>query len=103
MGLMNKKAMIKLAMMLFLLSFIATIDARFDSTSFISQVISSNDVNSTTNRCCKDVLWFYVEGIPVMCQCLDIVETCESTCKYCTCKQPKRCTCDDYQQNCNGC
>jgi len=92
MGLMNKNAMI---MLLFL--FIATIlDARlFDSTSSITQVISSNHVNSTITRCCNEVLWYISPGIPISCQCIDIVETCESTCKKCTCKQPKQCGCDD--------
>jgi len=101
-SLMNKNAMIVL---LFLLCFIATIiDARlFDSTSSITQVISSNHVNSTTTRCCNDVLWYISPGIPFSCRCVDIVETCESTCKKCTCKHPKQCSCDDYNEYCIQC
>ncbi|KEH23359.1 Bowman birk trypsin inhibitor [Medicago truncatula] len=65
--------------------------------------LMNNHANSTTTRCCNDVLWYISPGIPFSCQCVDIAETCESTCKKCTCKQPKQCSCDDYNEYCIQC
>ncbi|PNX55065.1 trypsin inhibitor [Trifolium pratense] len=41
---LNKKAMVKLALMVFLLGFTATVDARFDRESFIKQSLQYVDV-----------------------------------------------------------
>ena len=44
---MNKKAMMKLALMFFLLGFTVTVvDARFDSDSFIIQLLSKGDASN---------------------------------------------------------
>ncbi|PNX57998.1 BBI inhibitor, partial [Trifolium pratense] len=40
---LNKKAIMKLALLLFLLGFTATVEARFDRASFITQVLSNGD------------------------------------------------------------
>ncbi|CAK8542361.1 unnamed protein product [Lathyrus sativus] len=105
MALMNKKAMMKLALMLFLLGFTATVvDARFDSTSFITQVLFNGDagytIKSTTTACCDFCLC--TRSFPPQCRCTDIGETCHSACKrcYCTKSIPPQCHCADITNFC---
>ncbi|CAL5192664.1 unnamed protein product [Lathyrus oleraceus] len=100
MELMKKKAtMMKLALMLFLVSFTVTVDARFDGTSFITQVLS-NDVKSTTTACCDSCPC--TKSIPPQCRCNDIGETCHSACESCFCTKtfPPKCHCLDITDFC---
>ncbi|CAL5192669.1 unnamed protein product [Lathyrus oleraceus] len=99
MVLMNKKAMMKLALMLFLLGFTATVvDARFGSTSFITQLLSNGDASN--KACCDSCLC--TRSIPPQCQCNDIGETCHSACKACLCTRslPPKCSCTDITDFC---
>ncbi|XP_058741927.1 Bowman-Birk type wound-induced trypsin inhibitor-like [Vicia villosa] len=110
MVLMNKKAMMKLAFMLFLLGFTATVaDARFDSTSFITQLLFNDgagySIKSTTTACCNSCPC--TRSIPPQCRCTDVGETCHSACKSCLCTRslPPKCRCTDTTnfcyKNCN--
>ncbi|KAI5428702.1 hypothetical protein KIW84_033628, partial [Lathyrus oleraceus] len=92
MVLMNKKAMMKLALVLFLLGFTATVvDARFDSNSFITQLLSNG--GASNKACCDSCLC--TRSIPPRCRCNDIGETCHSACKTCICTRslPPQCPC----------
>ncbi|KAI5428698.1 hypothetical protein KIW84_033626 [Lathyrus oleraceus] len=85
---MNKKAMMKLALMVFLLGFTATVvDARFDSTSFITQLLSNGDagysIKSTTTACCDNCPCR--STIPLQCRCNDMKKKCHSACTTCLC------------------
>ena len=101
MELMNKKAtMIRLALLVFLLGFTATVNARFDPTSFIAQVVSNGDatnynVKFTAITCCNKCIC--TKTIPSVCRCVDVVETCRSGCYRCICpgSSPPQCYCDD--------
>ncbi|AES80154.1 Bowman birk trypsin inhibitor [Medicago truncatula] len=80
--------MMKLALLVFLLGFTSTVvDARFDPTSFITQVISNGeaayDVKSTTTGCCNSCQC--TRSFPQAC-CLDCV---------CTKFIPPQCRCHD--------
>nr|CAH04446.1 putative trypsin inhibitor [Lens orientalis] len=104
MVLMNKKTMMKLALMLFLLGFTATVvDARFDSTFFITQLFSNGDASN--KACCNSCPC--TRSIPPKCSCSDIGETCHSACKSCLCTRsiPPQCRCTDVTnfcyKNCN--
>ncbi|CAK8542351.1 unnamed protein product [Lathyrus sativus] len=101
MELIKKATMMKVAFMLFLVGFTATVDAHFDRTSFITQVLSkSNDVKSTTTACCDSCPC--TKSIPPQCRCTDIGETCHSACKscYCTKSIPPQCHCADITDFC---
>ncbi|KAL5058525.1 hypothetical protein RYX36_030129 [Vicia faba] len=101
----NKKKTMKLALMLFLLGFAATVaDARFDSTSFITQLLSNGDagytIKSTTTACCN--FCPCTKSIPPQCRCTDVGETCHSACKSCICTRsfPPQCRCTDITNFC---
>lgn len=106
MVLMNKKAMMKLALMLFLLGFTATVvDARFDSTFFITQLLSNGDagysIKSTTTACCDNCPCR--RTIPLQCRCNDMKKKCHSACTTCLCTGyfPRRyCHCTDITDFC---
>ncbi|WJX77587.1 hypothetical protein P8452_60880 [Trifolium repens] len=92
---LNKKAMMKLALLVFLLGFsAATVDARLDQTSFITQI------KSTTTACCDGC--GCTKSIPPQCHCSDIGETCHSACKSCFCTKsiPPQCHCADTTDFC---
>ncbi|KAK2434050.1 hypothetical protein P8452_31270 [Trifolium repens] len=101
---LNKNAMMKLALFLFLLGFTATIEARFDRASFITQVLSNGDttydLKSTTTACCNNCICS--KSIPPQCQCTDIGKTCHSACKLCRCTRsfPPQCRCLDVNDFC---
>ncbi|CAL5192676.1 unnamed protein product [Lathyrus oleraceus] len=106
MELMKKKKMMRLVLLLFILNFIATIDARLDSTSFITQVLSNGDkatnynVKSTTTACCK--LCLSTGANPPRYRCADAGTTCHSACKDCFCSKlhPTWCLCRDFTDFC---
>ncbi|KEH23356.1 putative proteinase inhibitor I12, Bowman-Birk [Medicago truncatula] len=101
---MNKKAMMmKLALLVFLLSFTSTmVDARFDRASFITQLLSNGEANtkSTTTACCD--FCPCTRSIPPQCQCTDVKEKCHSACKSCLCTRsfPPQCRCYDITNFC---
>ncbi|KAJ1408604.1 Proteinase inhibitor I12, Bowman-Birk [Sesbania bispinosa] len=104
---LNKKGMVKVALLLFLLGFTATVDARFDPSSVIAQVLpkggagdGSYYVKSTTTACCDNCVC--TKSNPPQCQCVDVKETCHSACKQCICylKWPPACICTDITNFC---
>lgn len=103
---MNKKAMVmKLALLVFLLGFTSTVvDARFDGSSFITQLLSNGEatyeVKSTTTACCNSCPC--TKSIPPQCHCADIGEKCHSACKRCLCTRsfPPQCRCTDTTDFC---
>nr|ADV40039.1 BBI inhibitor [Lathyrus sativus] len=99
MELMNKKAMMKLALMVFLLGFTANVvNARFDSASFITQVFSNGD--DVKSACCDTCLC--TKSNPPICRCVDIRETRHSACNSCVCTAsiPPQCRCFDTTKFC---
>ncbi|QCE12299.1 Proteinase inhibitor I12 [Vigna unguiculata] len=82
----------------------SAVDARFDPTSFITQVLpksGENYVKSTSTACCD--LCVCTRSIPPQCRCLDIVEnSCHSACDYCICatSEPPMCRCMDQNSFC---
>ncbi|CAK8542364.1 unnamed protein product [Lathyrus sativus] len=100
MELTNKKAMMKLALMVFLLSFTTNVvTARFNSTSFITQVLSNG--NDDKSACCDVCLC--IKSNPPSCRCFDVRETCPSACNQCLCTTSLRplCQCFDTFDTCN--
>nr|BAF50740.1 trypsin inhibitor [Apios americana] len=101
---MKKKVVMKVALLLFFLGFTATVDARFDPSSFISQLLPNGDasyyVKTTTKACCD--LCLCTKSIPPQCRCADIGETCHSACKACLCTRsfPPQCRCADGNDFC---
>ncbi|KAL5058524.1 hypothetical protein RYX36_030128 [Vicia faba] len=99
---MNKKATKKLALLLFILNFIGTIDGRLNSTSFITQVLSNGDVQVkwTTTACCETCL--STGSNPPRYRCADARTTCHSACKDCFCSKldPTWCLCRDFTHFC---
>lgn len=82
----------KVVLLLLILGFATTIiDARFDSNSHISQVVSNGKdkdvgyyVKSTTcTPCCDNCSC--TKSIPPQCRCTDVKPTCHSACKSCRC------------------
>jgi len=110
MELKKKTMVIRLSFLLFLLAFdLATVvEARFDTKSFITQVLSNGDVTnynlkSTTTACCDDCSC--APTYPSMCRCFDAKETCHSACINCICSSPsfsltKECICFDSDEYC---
>ncbi|XP_058739898.1 Bowman-Birk type wound-induced trypsin inhibitor-like [Vicia villosa] len=95
----NMKAMMKLAFMLFLLGFTATVaDAGLDSTSFINEVLSNGDASN--KACCNSCPC--TRSIPAQCRCADVGEKCHSACKDCLCTRslPPKCHCTDVTKFC---
>lgn len=103
---LKKVALVKVALLLFLLGFSATTaDAtRFDPRSFITQVLPNNyyvKIKSTATACCD--LCLCTKSNPPQCQCVDGSETgCHSCCKNCICnkKFPRTCFCGDITNFC---
>ncbi|AES80150.1 Bowman birk trypsin inhibitor [Medicago truncatula] len=79
---LNKKTMMKLALLVFLLSFTSTM------------------VDATTTACCDSCPC--TKSIPPQCHCTDIGETCHSACKSCLCTKsiPPQCHCADITDFC---
>nr|AFK40025.1 unknown [Lotus japonicus] len=105
----NMKESMNVTMLLFLLAFTAAavvVDARFDSDSFISQVLPkvTDDTNyyvkSTTTACCDSCVC--TKSNPPKCRCTDFGETCHSCCKNCICalSYPPVCRCLDITDFC---
>ncbi|MQL05694.1 hypothetical protein EI015_26860, partial [Escherichia coli] len=84
---------------LFLMGLTATVDARFDPSSFVTQVLfegaTTATFKSSTAACCD--LCTCTKSIPPQCQCRDVGETCHSACKTCICTRsiPPQCRCSD--------
>lgn len=105
---LNNRGMVKVALLLFLLGCTATVDARFDPSSVIAQMlpnIGGGDapnyyVKSTTTACCDKCIC--TKSIPPQCHCADIGETCHSACKACLCalSYPPQCQCFDTTNFC---
>ncbi|KAK7374247.1 hypothetical protein VNO80_07675 [Phaseolus coccineus] len=102
---LKTKVVLKVVSLLFLLGFASTtVDARFDPSSLITQLLSKNDanyfVNSTEKPCCDNCLC--TRSIPPQCRCQDIGETCHSACKSCFCTRsiPPQCRCSDITNFC---
>ncbi|XP_058741932.1 Bowman-Birk type proteinase inhibitor-like [Vicia villosa] len=95
---MNKKAMMKLALMLFLLGYTANVvNARSDSTSFLTQVLFKGD--DVKPACCNKCL---CKKKTPTCICLDYRETCHPACEECLCavSHPPMCRCYDETNFC---
>jgi len=104
---LSMKVLVKVASLLFLLGFTATVvDARFDPSSFITQFLPNAEANnyyvkSTTNGCCDNCRCTI--SISPMCKCADIGETCHPSCKSCFCDIPTfpgLCQCIDVTNFC---
>ncbi|TKY65462.1 Seed trypsin/chymotrypsin inhibitor TI5-72 [Spatholobus suberectus] len=101
---MELKVLVKVGLLLFLMGFTATVDARFDPSSLVTKLLPKGDfhhyVKSTTTACCNDCLC--TESDPPQCQCVDLGETCHSACKNCVCmlKYPPVCICVDNTAFC---
>ncbi|XP_020219357.1 Bowman-Birk type proteinase inhibitor [Cajanus cajan] len=102
---MELKALMKVGLLLFLMGFTATtVDASFDPSSFISEVLPNGDGNyymkSTTTACCDRCVC--TRSIPPKCQCKDVGESCHSACKSCLCTRsiPPICRCMDTTYFC---
>lgn len=103
---LSMKVLVKVASLLFLLGFTATVvDARFDPSSFITQFLPNAEANnyyvkSTTKACCNSCPC--TKSIPPQCRCSDIGETCHSACKTCICTRsiPPQCHCSDITNFC---
>ncbi|KAH1155779.1 hypothetical protein GLYMA_18G231500v4 [Glycine max] len=103
---LSMKVLVKVASLLFLLEFTATVvDARFDPSSFITQFLPNAEANnyyvkSTTKACCNSCPC--TKSIPPQCRCSDIGETCHSACKTCICTRsiPPQCHCSDITNFC---
>ncbi|XP_020218929.1 Bowman-Birk type proteinase inhibitor [Cajanus cajan] len=101
---LKKVVLVKAALLLFFICFTASVDARFDPGSFITQVFSNGDaiynVKSTTTACCDKC--FCTKSNPPQCQCNDVGETCHTACKLCVCalSYPPQCRCMDNTSFC---
>ncbi|TKY65466.1 Seed trypsin/chymotrypsin inhibitor TI5-72 [Spatholobus suberectus] len=101
---MKLKVLVKVGLLLFLMGFSATVDARFDPSSFITQVLPNGDANyyvkSTTTACCDNCVC--TRSMPPKCKCEDVGETCHSACKLCICalSYPPQCRCMDNTNFC---
>jgi hypothetical protein len=93
------KTLLKVALLLFLFEFTATIDTHFGQSSINTQVLPN--VKFITTSCCDDC--YCTTTIPPLCRCADIVKiTCNSGCKLCVCKStiPPQCRCMDHTNFC---
>ncbi|XP_020219717.1 Bowman-Birk type wound-induced trypsin inhibitor [Cajanus cajan] len=100
---MELKAMVKVGLLLFLLGFTATtVEARFDPSSFMTQLLWNGDdgVKTATTACCDACSC--TKSIPPQCRCEDVGETCHSACKTCFCTRsiPPQCRCADITDFC---
>ncbi|QCE12297.1 Proteinase inhibitor I12 [Vigna unguiculata] len=100
---LKMKVTTKVSLMVFLIVFSA-VDARFDPTSFITQVLpksGENYVKSTSTACCD--LCVCTRSIPPQCRCWDVVDNyCHSACNKCVCtkSEPPMCECMDVNNFC---
>ncbi|TKY65458.1 Seed trypsin/chymotrypsin inhibitor TI5-72 [Spatholobus suberectus] len=104
---MELKVLVKVGLLLFLMGFTATVDARFDPSSFITQLIPNGDANnyyvkSTTTACCDKCVCYEDELDPPQCHCEDVGTRCHSECEVCRCdfSWPPRCLCMDNTAFC---
>ncbi|XP_054787814.1 Bowman-Birk type proteinase inhibitor-like [Prosopis cineraria] len=102
---LSEKTMMKAGLVLFLIAFTATVEARFDPDTFLAQLMKENGepnymIKSTTTACCDNCAC--TKSIPPQCQCYDWGETCHSACKSCICLAiyPPRCRCFDTTTFC---
>ncbi|XP_028756514.1 Bowman-Birk type proteinase inhibitor-like isoform X1 [Neltuma alba] len=102
---LNKKMMMKVGLVLFLMAFTATVEARFDANTFLAQMFKENGepnyyMKSTTTACCDKCIC--TRSIPPQCHCNDIGESCHSACKTCLCTRsyPPQCRCVDTTNFC---
>ncbi|TKY65464.1 Bowman-Birk type proteinase inhibitor [Spatholobus suberectus] len=102
---LKKVTLVKAGLLLFLMGFTATtVDARFDPSSFITQLLTEGDfdhyVKSTTTACCDEC--YCTRSIPPQCHCADVGTSCHSACKSCLCKRshPPQCSCEDNTTFC---
>ncbi|WVZ07796.1 hypothetical protein V8G54_021142 [Vigna mungo] len=102
---LKTKGLLKVAFFILLLGFAGTtVDARFDPTSLITQLLSKDDVNlyakSTEKACCDSCPC--TKSIPPQCRCNDVGKTCHSACKSCFCTRsiPPQCRCQDITDFC---
>ena len=101
---MNKKVVLKVAVLLFLLGLTATVDARSNPGTF-AKLITKGDasnyfVKSTTTACCDDCVC--TKSNPPICRCADRGDTCHSACNFCICVHefwPLRLVCNCADEN----
>ncbi|XP_054786071.1 Bowman-Birk type wound-induced trypsin inhibitor-like [Prosopis cineraria] len=102
---LNKKAMMMVGLVLFLMACTTRVEARFDADIFLAQVMNERGepnyfLKSTTTACCNNCVC--TTSIPPQCHCKDVGETCHSTCKACLCTSsyPPKCWCVDTTNFC---
>ncbi|QCE12304.1 Proteinase inhibitor I12 [Vigna unguiculata] len=102
---LKTKVLLKVASLIFLLGFTATtVDAGFNPSSLITQLLSKEDVDwytkPTEKACCDKCIC--TRSIPPQCHCNDVGETCHSECKRCICTRsiPPSCRCADITDSC---
>ncbi|KAK7394781.1 hypothetical protein VNO78_15320 [Psophocarpus tetragonolobus] len=103
---LNKVMLAKVGLLVFFIWSTASVDARSNPGSFITQLLLNGDANanynlkSTTSVCCDECIC--TESDPPKCQCHDLGETCHSACKFCICatSSPPVCRCLDQNTFC---
>ncbi|CAJ1818898.1 unnamed protein product [Sphenostylis stenocarpa] len=102
---MELKAFVKVGLVVFLMGLAATTDARYDSSSFITQVLTNGGANyrvkSTSTACCDNCVC--TKSDPPQCECHDVRDLdCHSGCENCVCmwKYPPVCVCNDVTDFC---
>ncbi|XP_054788086.1 Bowman-Birk type proteinase inhibitor-like [Prosopis cineraria] len=101
---LNQKMIVKVAVVLFLMAFTATTEARLNPSTLLASALMNGEQNfitkSTTTACCDNCVCTKSE--PPQCQCRDIGETCHSACNFCLCalSYPPQCRCLDTTNFC---
>ncbi|AES80162.1 putative proteinase inhibitor I12, Bowman-Birk [Medicago truncatula] len=97
----------KVVLLLFILGFATTIDAHFDPSSLVTQVLPNGDASyyvkkstTTATACCDKC--YCTKSRPPQCHCADLNKTCNSACKLCAClpSPPVLCRCVDITNFC---
>ena len=105
---LNKKMMVNVALLLFLMGFSAIVEAcrQLDPSYDIAQLNNIGDASyspgSSTKECCNtcSCIVFWPNPIPI-CSCKDVAESCPASCKscYCTKSDPPQCRCMNFIVN----
>ena len=106
---LNNKMLEKVAVLLFLMGFSATVEAghQLDPSFITTQLFNNDDASyyssrSSTIECCENCPCGSGGLFPgTLCGCLDIAESCHASCKHCDCTfpDPPGCRCLDAATN----